>query len=84
MAIEVVFETHSTTVDNEGGGPPAGCPVSCRFLADLKLRWGGQRVLVIGHTATRWGLEHYLRGARLENLAGGDFAWQAGWEYVLR
>ena len=55
-----------------------------RFLADLKLRWSGQRVLVIGHTATRWGLEHYLRGARLEDLAGGDFTWQAGWEYVLR
>jgi len=55
-----------------------------RFLADLKLRWSGQRVLVIGHTATRWGLEHCLRGARLEDLADGDFAWQAGWEYVLR
>jgi broad specificity phosphatase PhoE len=55
-----------------------------RFLADLKLRWSGQRVLVIGHTATRWGLEHYLRGARLENLADADFAWQAGWEYLLR
>jgi 2,3-bisphosphoglycerate-dependent phosphoglycerate mutase len=54
------------------------------FLADLKLRWSGQRVLVIGHTATRWGLEHYVRGARLEDLADRDFTWQAGWEYVLR
>ena len=55
-----------------------------RFLADLKLRWSGQRVLVIGHSATRWGLEHYLRGARLVDLADGDFAWQAGWQYRLR
>jgi 2,3-bisphosphoglycerate-dependent phosphoglycerate mutase len=55
-----------------------------RFLADLTLRWNGQRVLIIGHTATWWGLEHYLRGARLGDLAAGDFAWQAGWEYVLR
>lgn len=55
-----------------------------RFLADLPLRWSGQRVLVIGHTATRWGLEHYLRDARLEDLADGGFAWQAGWEYLLR
>ena len=55
-----------------------------RFLADLPLRWSGQRVLVIGHTATRWGLEHYLLGTRLEDLADRDFTWQAGWEYVLR
>jgi 2,3-bisphosphoglycerate-dependent phosphoglycerate mutase len=25
-----------------------------RFLSDLPLRWDGQRVLVIGHVATRW------------------------------
>ena len=55
-----------------------------RFLADLPLRWSDQRVLIIGHTATRWGLEYHLRGARLEDLAKRDFTWQAGWEYVLR
>ena len=55
-----------------------------RFLADLPPRWSGQRVLVIGHTATRWGLEHHLRGTRLEDLTDVDFAWQPGWEYVLR
>jgi broad specificity phosphatase PhoE len=55
-----------------------------RFLADLPPRWSGHRVLVIGHTATRWGLEHHLRGARLEDLADGGFAWQPGWEYLLR
>jgi len=30
-----------------------------RFLADLPLRWNGQRILVIGHVATRWGLDHF-------------------------
>jgi 2,3-bisphosphoglycerate-dependent phosphoglycerate mutase len=55
-----------------------------RFLADLPLRWSGQRVLVIGHVATQWGLEHHLRGTRLEDLAARDFTWQAGWGYVLR
>jgi 2,3-bisphosphoglycerate-dependent phosphoglycerate mutase len=29
-----------------------------RFLADLPLRWNGQRILVVGHVATRWGLDH--------------------------
>jgi 2,3-bisphosphoglycerate-dependent phosphoglycerate mutase len=54
-----------------------------RFLADLHLRWDGRRVVVIGHVATRWGLDHYLNGAVLEDLAGRDFAWQEGWEYRL-
>jgi hypothetical protein len=40
-------------------------------------------VLIIGHVATRWGLDHFLRGVPLEDLAHEDFAWQEGWEYVL-
>jgi broad specificity phosphatase PhoE len=55
-----------------------------RFLADLPLRWDGQRVLVIGHVATRWGLDQHISGAALEDLAGQDFAWREGWEYQLR
>jgi broad specificity phosphatase PhoE len=52
-----------------------------RFLADLPLRWAGSRVLVVGHVATRWGLECSLNGARLADLAAADFRWQEGWEY---
>src|SRR5262249_37504016 len=36
-----------------------------RFLDDLCLRWDRTRVLVIGHTATRWGLDHLLDGKDL-------------------
>jgi 2,3-bisphosphoglycerate-dependent phosphoglycerate mutase len=54
-----------------------------RFLADLPLRWTGCRVLVIGHVATRWGLDHFINGVALENLAREDFAWQEGWEYRI-
>jgi alpha-ribazole phosphatase/probable phosphoglycerate mutase len=52
-----------------------------RFLGDLPLRWSGQRVLVIGHVATRWALDHVIGGIPLEDLAVADFAWQKGWEY---
>lgn len=52
-----------------------------RFLHDLPLRWEGQRILIIGHVATRWGLDHYLNGMPLEDLIEQDFAWQEGWEY---
>ena len=54
-----------------------------RFLGDLPLRWSGQRVLLIGHVATRWGLDHVIGGVPLERLTGEDFAWQEGWEYLL-
>jgi 2,3-bisphosphoglycerate-dependent phosphoglycerate mutase len=54
-----------------------------RFLGDLPLRWSGCRVLIIGHTATRWGLDHLIGGIPLEELVAADFAWQEGWEYLL-
>jgi 2,3-bisphosphoglycerate-dependent phosphoglycerate mutase len=43
-----------------------------RFLGDLPLRWNGQRILVIGHVATRWGLDHFLGGVPLEDLIEQD------------
>jgi 2,3-bisphosphoglycerate-dependent phosphoglycerate mutase len=52
------------------------------FVADLRSRWSGQRVLVIGHVATRWGLDHVLTGVPVEDLAVAAFAWQPGWEYT--
>jgi 2,3-bisphosphoglycerate-dependent phosphoglycerate mutase len=37
-----------------------------RWLDDLIPRWSGERVLVVGHVATRWALDHYLIGVPLE------------------
>ena len=50
------------------------------FLADL-VAYDGRRVLVIGHSATRWALEHLLDGRDLEALVDAPFAWQPGWHY---
>lgn len=54
-----------------------------RCLDDILLRWSGQRVLVIGHLATRWALDHLLNGESLDDLLEADFVWQEGWEYEL-
>jgi 2,3-bisphosphoglycerate-dependent phosphoglycerate mutase len=54
-----------------------------RFLSDVPLRWEGQRILVVGHTATRWGLDRFLNGNELEDVITADFSWQEGWEYRL-
>jgi broad specificity phosphatase PhoE len=43
----------------------------------------GERVLVIGHSATRLALEVAANGRALEDLVGAPFSWQPGWDYVL-
>lgn len=55
-----------------------------RFLPDLAGRWDGKRIVVIGHVATRWGLDHAVNNDPLDELMGEDFAWREGWEYRYR
>jgi 2,3-bisphosphoglycerate-dependent phosphoglycerate mutase len=53
-----------------------------RFVEDLRLGWNAEdRVLVIGHVATRWGLDHNVHGVALEQLVNEEFVWQPGWRY---
>jgi 2,3-bisphosphoglycerate-dependent phosphoglycerate mutase len=54
-----------------------------RFLSDVPLRWEGQRILVVGHTATRLGLDRFVDDKDLEEVITADFAWREGWEYRL-
>ena len=53
------------------------------FLDDVGGRFDGKRILVIGHSATRWALEHLLVGVPLEELVSAPFEWQEGWLYEL-
>ena len=53
------------------------------FLAELRQERHGERVLVIGHSATRFALDVVAQGRALEELVGAPFDWQPGWEYVL-
>jgi broad specificity phosphatase PhoE len=53
------------------------------LLEDVRTERSGQRVLLIGHTATRWALDHLLTGRRLEDLVTRPFVWREGWEYRL-
>lgn len=57
---------------------------NARFLSDVPTRWGGNRILLIGHVATRLALDHYINGVPLEDVIEADFDWRPGWEYVLR
>lgn len=53
------------------------------FLAELLRSRDGERVVVIGHGATRLAFEVVASGRPLEELVGAPFAWQPGWRYVL-
>ncbi len=54
------------------------------FIADLKARWDGKRVLIIGHRGTHYGLEHFVNNKSLEACLSEKFTWQPGWEYRLQ
>jgi alpha-ribazole phosphatase/probable phosphoglycerate mutase len=54
------------------------------FLADLVPVFEDRQVLVIGHAATRWALDHLLTGTDLADLVNAPFAWREGRSYQLR
>ena len=50
------------------------------FVGDL-VPFDGRRILVIGHSATRWALDHLLAGRALGELVDAPFDWRPGWRY---
>ena len=53
------------------------------LLDELAAERDGERVLLIGHSATRWALDHLANGVPLEELIAAPFDWQEGWVYRL-
>jgi 2,3-bisphosphoglycerate-dependent phosphoglycerate mutase len=53
------------------------------FLQDLPPRYPDKQIVVIGHSATKWALDHLLEGAPLDELVEESFRWQPGWLYTL-
>lgn len=53
------------------------------FLTDLKKKFDGKRVMIVGHRATQYGLDHLIKGADLKTLVVTPFKWQPGWTYKL-
>lgn len=53
------------------------------FLDELTPEYEGTRIVIVGHSATRWAIDHLLGGSPVEELVTEPFDWQEGWEYVL-
>jgi broad specificity phosphatase PhoE len=53
------------------------------LLAELLAEHTGERVLLVGHAATRFALDHLLTGRPLAAAVTATFSWRPGWEYLL-
>lgn len=53
------------------------------FLQDLLKNYEGKKVMIIGHRATQYGLEHWIKGVSLLEAVTAPWQWQPGWEYQL-
>jgi broad specificity phosphatase PhoE/GNAT superfamily N-acetyltransferase len=53
------------------------------LLDELARDHDGHRVLLVGHAATRYALDHLLTGRPLEAAVVAPFAWREGWTYRL-
>jgi len=87
MPVSVLDRERPLRVDDPFPGGESYRDVVARvgaFLADLHPEFEGARVLLIGHSATRWALDHLLDGGDLARLVAAPFAWREGWSYVVR
>lgn len=53
------------------------------FLKDLLKNYDNKKVMIIGHRATQYGLEHLIKGLPLEEVIPAPWKWQSGWTYQL-
>ena len=53
------------------------------FLEYLLENYNNKRIMIIGHRATQYSLEHIINGIPLDYLVSTPFKWQPGWEYKL-
>lgn len=53
------------------------------FLIDYARSHPGGKLLVIGHSATRWSLDSLIDRKQLQELVDAPFDWRPGWNYTL-
>lgn len=51
------------------------------FLKDVLKQHDNKRILIIGHRATQYGLEHWINKIPLETTVTASWQWQPGWLY---
>lgn len=51
------------------------------FLEYLKANFDGKTVMIVGHRATQYGLEHHINGKPLVTCVTEPWTYQPGWRY---
>lgn len=54
------------------------------FLQQCQQEYAGKKIMLIGHRATQYGLEHIVNGISLEKVVTATWKWQPGWSYLLQ
>lgn len=54
------------------------------FLDEIAKDYDGKRIMIIGHRATQYALDFYIKNIPLEQSVSTPFKWQPGWEYELK
>ncbi len=54
-----------------------------KFLRYVAKYYDGKKVLVIGHRATQYGLEHWINRVPLQDAVTAPWQWRPGWVYAL-
>ena len=84
--VDVVHAERGQRVDEPFPGGQSYREVTAgvrELLGELRDELPAGRVLLVGHAATRFALDHLLTGRPLETALDAPFSWQAGWEYVV-
>lgn len=53
------------------------------FLHDIIERHEGETIVVVGHIATHYGLEHWLKGTPLAEIVASPWIYEPGWSYLV-
>jgi broad specificity phosphatase PhoE len=53
------------------------------FLENLLKNYDGKKVMIVGHRATQYGLEHWVKGVPITEAVTAPWKWQPGWTYIL-
>lgn len=53
------------------------------FLAEIHENYENKKIMIIGHRATQYALEHWILGKPLEEIIPAPWSWQPGWKYIL-
>jgi len=53
------------------------------FLQYLRKNFEGKTVMIIGHRATQYGLEHHILGKTLQQCVTEPWTYQPGWKYEV-